>query len=540
MVTNTKSSSNHHSPTSSPLPAQSGDNNSPKFPRKNFPSPWAQVVRGGEPESTTTGINQSPPSSSSSSSSSLTAGAADQAPSSDSSPKAVPASPPPVDNNCNTVADLDSSDASDGNAGRSKKPAWNKPSNGVVVEAGPVMGADSWPALSESTKASGKLPAESSSKTAVDGSLSTSQGPVTSHPPQKQATSNSKPNSAMNYNMPNRQRSMKRVGGGGIGSGPAQSSFSNPPPPPPPPPFPVYQLPPVSYGNVVPGMPDPSPRDHYRNNNWDTRPLVRGFMPTMNEHRGSSRRGNYGPHPRGDGSYHNNYSSRRDHDRGNYVNSRDAHVPQPRMPPRGLLRQPPPSTAAFVGPQPVGPYANPVGFHEFYYFPTVTLDPFRGMPFFTHSPPPAMFLPAAEPPLTNLIVNQIDYYFSDANLVRDGFLRSNMDEQGWVPITLIANFPRVKSLTSNIQLILDSLRTSTTLEVQGDKLRRQNDWMRWLPSAQLRAKSGSVSPGGSRYNNLATDFQTITLEEMNKDEGPTESSSQSQLPNGGNAAGNSN
>ena len=32
---------------------------------------------------------------------------------------------------------------------------------------------------------------------------------------------------------------------------------------------------------------------------------------------------------------------------------------------------------------------------------------------------------------------------SDANLVKDEFLRSNMDEQGWVPITLIANFPRV-------------------------------------------------------------------------------------------------
>jgi len=32
---------------------------------------------------------------------------------------------------------------------------------------------------------------------------------------------------------------------------------------------------------------------------------------------------------------------------------------------------------------------------------------------------------------------------SDANLVRDEYLRSNMDEQGWVPISLIASFPRV-------------------------------------------------------------------------------------------------
>ncbi|KAJ1425141.1 Winged helix-like DNA-binding domain superfamily [Sesbania bispinosa] len=276
---------------------------------------------------------------------------------------------------------------------------------------------------------------------------------------------------------------------------------------------------------MVPGIPDPSPRD-YRNNNWDTRPLVGGFVPAMNEPRGSNRRGNYGSHPRGDGSYHNNYGGRRDQDRGNYVNTRDTHAPQPRMAPRGLLRHPPPSTAAFVGPQPLGPFANPIGFPEFYYFPTVPMEHFRGMPFFTPSPSPAPFFPPAESPLSNMIVNQIDYYFSDANLVKDEFLRSNMDEQGWVPITLISNFPRVRSLTSNVQSILDSLRTSTVVEgavhchvvkQQGtiEGLRRRNDWMRWLPSAQLRADSGSISPGGSRQNNLAADFQTIALEENN-------------------------
>ncbi|TKY57611.1 La-related protein 1C [Spatholobus suberectus] len=451
MVTTAKSS-NHHSPPSAPSPAQPSDGNSPKFPRKNLPSPWAQVVRGGEPESAA-GIHQSPPPSSSSSSSSSLA--ADQAPSSECSPKVIPASPP-VDN-YNTVGAVDSSDGSEGNADRSKKPVWNKPSNGIV-ESGPVMGAESWPALSESTKASAKLPAESSSKTVAEGSLSTSQGPMTSQSPQKQATTNAKPNSATNYNVPNRQRSMKRVGGSSsIGSGPSQSNFSNPPPPPPPPPFPVYQLPSVSYGNMVPGVLDPSPRDHYRNNNWDARPMVGGFVPAMNEYRGSSRRGYFGPHPRGDGSYHNSYGSRRDQDRGNYVNTRDAFVPQPRMPPRGLLRHPPPSTAAFVGPQPIGPFANPIGFSEFYYYQPVTVDQFTGMPFFTHSPPPTPFFSAAESPLSNMIVNQIEYYFSDANLVRDEFLRSKMDEQGWVPVTLIADFPRVSYLCLMRQYFLHLL-----------------------------------------------------------------------------------
>ncbi|KAH1095756.1 hypothetical protein GLYMA_14G221100v4 [Glycine max] len=513
MVTAAKSS-NHHSPPSAPSPAQPGDGNSPKFPRKNLPSPWAQVVRGGEPESAG-GIHQSPPSSSSSSSSSLVA---DQAPSSE----VIPVSSP-VDNS-NTVGDVDSSDGAEGNADCSKKPVWNKPSNGVVVvETGPVMGAaESWPTLLASTKGSAKLPAESSSKTVTDdGSLSTSQ---------KQATTIAKPSSAPNYNVPSRQRSMKRVGGSSTGSGPSQSNFSNPPPtPPPPPPFPVYQLPPVSYGNMVPGVPDHAPRDHYRNNNWDARPLVGGFVPAMNEYRGSSRRGYFGPHPRGDGSYHNSYGSRRDHqDRGNYVNARDAFLPQPRMPPRGLLRHPPPNTAAFVGPQPIGPFANPISFPEFYYYQPVTVEQFTGMPFFTHSPPPTPFFSAAESPLSNMIVYQIEYYFSDANLVKDAFLRSKMDEQGWVPVTLIADFPRVKNLTTNIQLILDSLRTSTVVEVQGDKLRRLNEWMRWLPSAQRRSNSGSISPSGSTHNNLTANFQTIILEETTADESPTQ-------PNGGDA-----
>ncbi|BAT82871.1 hypothetical protein LR48_Vigan07g276600 [Vigna angularis] len=519
MVTTTKSLNhpNHHS--SAPSQMQS-DANSPKFPRKNLPSPWAQVVRGGESESGP-GIHQSPPSTSSSTSSLIT----DQALSSDCSPKVIP--PSPAMDNSNTVGVADSSDDAEDNADRSKKPVWNKPSNGVVVETGPVMGAESWPSLSASTKGSAKLPAESSSKTVADGSLSTSQAPMTSQAPQKPSNTNPKANPATNYNVPVRQRSMKRLGGGGIVSGPSQSNFSNPPPPPPPPPFPVYHLPPVSYG-MVPVVPEPASRDHYRNSNWDPRAMVGGFVPGMNEYLGSSHRSYFGHNPRGDGSYHNSYGSRHDQDRRNYGNNRDTFVPQPRMPPRGLLRHPPPSPAAFVGHQPIGPFANPMGFSEFYYYQPVTMDQFTGMPYFTPSPSPTTFFPAADSALSNMIQRQIEYYFSDANLVRDEFLRSKMDEQGWVPVTLIADFPRVKSLTTNVQLILDSMRTSTIVEVLGDKLRRHNDWMKWLSSkTRSGSTSTSSSPRGSRSNNLTANFQAITLEET------AESCSLPQLSNGG-------
>ncbi|KHN45947.1 La-related protein 1B [Glycine soja] len=484
MVTTTvDSSSNHYSPTAATAAADTSNN----FPRKNLPSPWAQVVRGADAEPN----HQSPPSSSSSSFSSL---------------DSINSNGPAVQTSDTTV-----------------KPAWKKPESNGVSEVGPVMGAHSWPDLSESTKPTAKLTSDSSVKTAADEeSLTTTpQDPVNSDSPQKQAIGNANPSPtpAMNYGMANRQRSMKQRGGSNgynVGSGPVQNNFSgatqNLPPPPPPPPFPVLPMPPRTFAHGIPGVPVPTPRDPYRNNNWDARPPHGGFMPPMSEHRSPSRRGNAGHHPRGD-----------------------------RMPPRGLMRPPPPNPAPFMGPQPMRPFANPAGFPEFYYFPTLQFEPFGGMPFFTHAPPPAMFFPVAETPLTNTIANQIDYYFSDANLVKDEYLRSNMDEQGWVPITLIASFPRVRSLTSNIKLILDSLRTSTVVEVQGDKLRRCNEWMKWLPSAQLRANSGSISPSGSSSNNLAADFEKITVDEAishkvnteptTNEDAAGESSTQSQVPN---------
>lgn len=186
-------------------------------------------------------------------------------------------------------------------------------------------------------------------------------------------------------------------------------------------------------------MPDPSSRDpSFRGNSWDVRP-VGGFVPQshqVNDHRNNSRRGNFGPHPRGDGPYHNNHGGKRDQDRGNYMNARDAHMHQHRAPPRGLVRPAPPNTAAFP-PQPARPFANPMGFpggntilkavyvffsyvevklmslffSEFVYIPTLPLEPMRGMPFISQAPHPAMFIPVAESPLPSLIVNQIDYYF---------------------------------------------------------------------------------------------------------------------------------
>lgn len=57
-----------------------------------------------------------------------------------------------------------------------KKPAWNKPSNGATAKISTVMGAVSWPALSESARASPKKSSSSDSlKVLSDGPVSLSQ-----------------------------------------------------------------------------------------------------------------------------------------------------------------------------------------------------------------------------------------------------------------------------------------------------------------------------------------------------------------------------
>lgn len=53
------------------------------------------------------------------------------------------------------------------------------------------------------------------------------------------------------------------------------------------------------------------------------------------------------------------------------------------------------------------------------------------------------------------ILHQVEYYFSQDNLYHDLFLRSQMDNDGWVPVSLIATFKRIACLSSDLQEIID-------------------------------------------------------------------------------------
>ncbi|XP_071929997.1 la-related protein 1A-like [Coffea arabica] len=149
------------------------------------------------------------------------------------------------------------------------------------------------------------------------------------------------------------------------------------------------------------------------------------------------------------------------------------------MGPRPFMRPPffpPPGFIDGPGfPGPAGPiyYIRPAppGSARMPYPPFFPLHPL--------SPGPPM-VPSATVSLRGSIVKQIEYYFSDENLQNDHYLLSLMDDHGWVPISIIADFKRVKKMSTDISFILDALQASTTIEIQGDKVRRRDEWSKWI------------------------------------------------------------
>ncbi|XP_024978393.1 la-related protein 1C-like isoform X1 [Cynara cardunculus var. scolymus] len=420
-----------------------------------------------------------------------------------------------------------------GSSSASKKPVWNKP-NGVVEVVSPVMGAVSWPALGESTKASPKSSSSDSLKALADGPLPPALQVVTgnsSPSSHKQASdSNLHPTSTPNHVAPARQRSMKRGGSFNsnlsVNGGATHMSSTS------------HDLVVESPHNtsLKPGTAaaESSPRDQTHIESQRGGFGAQSHNGNDHQHqRHSYRRGSGGQHTRVDGSYHHNYGGKRDQDRGNHewnqhsrsFNSRDTHLqPQRGYPRGGYIRPSVHASTPFIPPPmplPVRSFGNNMIYPDmpsplFYVQgPPPPPESLRGMPLVAPIPPP-MYFAVPDPMLHARIVSQIDYYFSNENLVKDTYLRKNMDEHGWVPVSLIAGFKKVLYLTDNVQLILDAMGASTIVEVQGDKIRRRNDWMRWLmhPPAQYSNLSSPQAVGRSPNQDvLASQLQGVTLDE---------------------------
>lgn len=97
-----------------------------------------------------------------------------------------------------------------------------------------------------------------------------------------------------------------------------------------------------------------------------------------------------------------------------------------------------------------------------------------------------MYSPQSQYDMTlGSITYQIEYYFSLENLLKDMFLRKQMNSNGWIPLSLLASFNRLNSLTGgDFNLFLEACKWAPSVEVSGDKIRARN-WELWvLPPAE--------------------------------------------------------
>ncbi|XP_043691969.1 la-related protein 1A-like [Telopea speciosissima] len=407
------------------------------------------------------------------------------------------------------------------------KSPWKKPADVKGAEA-PVMGAKSWPALAEArpknADASPKPPelASAAAQTAdvvppPPPPQQPAQGSV--RPPKSEGSVNTNPS---NKHLPVHHKkagSKRNVPPNGVPPFPVPLPYHQPSMPPvfhtvlPAPHIPVHEY-------AYPPCPGPFPSIEPHIIKSGCEPPMQPFVPSGPGGAVDANR-SFHPPPRGDPSaYAGNYGNRRKNmqEPGGHLNHtwrhqrafspRDNINMQPTIGPRAFIRPPPPFF-------PAPGFINVPGFPAtpMYYLPAAPPDSIRGSSpcFIAHPPHPGFPIPAPEAlALRTNIVKQIEYYFSDVNLQKDAYLLSLMDDQGWVSISKISDFNRVKKMTSNIPFILDALRSSSSIEVQGDKIRKRDDWSKWLcrntQSSKPRAhgevdeKATTVSLKNSKLN----------------------------------------
>ncbi|EXJ85990.1 hypothetical protein A1O1_06359 [Capronia coronata CBS 617.96] len=125
--------------------------------------------------------------------------------------------------------------------------------------------------------------------------------------------------------------------------------------------------------------------------------------------------------------------------------------------------------------------------------------------------------------LLSMVMTQVEYYFSIDNLCKDLFLRKHMDGQGYVPLSVIANFQRIKTLTEDT-MTMDTLRyvcqqVKSVEFLPGpdgtDRLRRRDNWRDFVLPVEERFESArndgpltSPLPYAQSSHEQAASFET--------------------------------
>ncbi|OEL29528.1 La-related protein 6C [Dichanthelium oligosanthes] len=112
------------------------------------------------------------------------------------------------------------------------------------------------------------------------------------------------------------------------------------------------------------------------------------------------------------------------------------------------------------------------------------------------------------------IIKQVEYQFSDTNLVANDFLTKimNKDPEGYVPLSVISSWKKIKAMGVTNQLLVRALRTSEKLVVSDDgrKVRRAEPFTeRHKEELQSRMVIAENLPDDSTRNSLEKIFGVI-------------------------------
>jgi len=114
---------------------------------------------------------------------------------------------------------------------------------------------------------------------------------------------------------------------------------------------------------------------------------------------------------------------------------------------------------------------------------------------------------------------QLEFYFSDPNLRRDEFMVTEMEksEEKWFPVATLLNFNRVKSLTENLEDVMEAVRKIDSLELNEDasKVRRKVPFVDNESSEDVQKRSifASGFPVTYRLNHCRAPFEKLLGED---------------------------
>lgn len=115
------------------------------------------------------------------------------------------------------------------------------------------------------------------------------------------------------------------------------------------------------------------------------------------------------------------------------------------------------------------------------------------------------------------LARQLEYYFSDENLGTDVFLRRQMDTEGFVAFDVVANFNRIRHIsTGDENAVRNAVHDTPSIEfIIGDGkelMRRRGDWQKFIIDGESTARNPGPTksvphprnpPGNAYYHPMA-------------------------------------